>query len=291
MLATSDVESVSAVVPGLGVPVVQVATPVDAPAPPVFAPAPADAPAPPVDPDAIIVTAHKKPPKEDPLQAVNEKTFAVVDAVDHAVIRPVSTVYEHAIPRPVRTGLRNFLNNLREPIIFLNFILQVKPGRAAETLGRFVINSTVGIGGLVDVAIKRPFNLKPRANGFAFTLGFYGVKPGAFLFLPLIGPTTVRDLIGRTVDIAVLPSILGKPFNRPAYALATNAFRVLDERVEKDQKFKDYRSGPVTPYAAERADYLAARQSEIDELRLHRWWVHERKSPVTGQATPLCSSP
>lgn len=253
--------------------------------------APADRAPPPVDPDAIIVTAHKKPPPEDPLQGVNLKTFAVVDAVDQAVIRPASTIYEHVIPRPVRAGIRNVLNNLHEPIIFLNFALQLKIGKAAETLSRFAINSTIGIGGLVDVAVKHPFNLPLRANGFAFTLGYYGVKPGAFLFLPLIGPTTVRDLIGRTVDIAVLPSVFGKPFTRPLYRLTTNTFRVLDERVQKDQKFKDYRSGPTSPYAAERADYLAARQSEIDALREHRWWVHKRKIAGTGMATPLCSSP
>ncbi|MFX6258432.1 MlaA family lipoprotein, partial [Acinetobacter baumannii] len=88
-------------------------------------------------------------------------------------------------PVPVRSGIRNFLYNLREPIVFVNFLLQHKAGKAAETLGRFVVNSTVGVGGLFDMAKRRPIHLPRRPNGFADTLGFYGVKPGPFLFLPL----------------------------------------------------------------------------------------------------------
>ncbi|MCE3590054.1 VacJ family lipoprotein, partial [Escherichia coli] len=103
-------------------------------------------------------------------------------------------------------GIRNFFNNLSEPVSFLNFMLQIKPGRAAETVARFAVNTTVGVGGVIDVARRKPFRRPRRPNGFANTLGFYGVKPGPFLFLPLIGPTTVRDLVGLSIDRMVLPS-------------------------------------------------------------------------------------
>ncbi len=109
---------------------------------------------------------------------------------------PVAKAYKKSLPKPVRSGIRNFLNNLGEPIVFLNYLLQLKPGKAFETLGRFAINSTIGIGGLVDVAKKEPFNLPHRRNGFANTLGYYGVDSGSYLYLPIIGATTVRDLVG-----------------------------------------------------------------------------------------------
>src|SRR3546814_6026547 len=89
---------------------------------------------------------------------------------------------------PVRDGLGNALRNISEPVNFLNFLLQFKIGKAAETLGRFVVNTTFGVGGLVDVAKTKPFNLPYRRNGFANTLGFYGVEPGPYFYLPLVGP-------------------------------------------------------------------------------------------------------
>src|SRR3546814_2446438 len=91
-------------------------------------------------------------------------------------------------------GLGNALRNISEPVNFLNFLLQFKIGKAAETLGRFVVNTTFGVGGLVDVAKTKPFNLPYRRNGFANTLGFYGVEPGPYFYLPLVGPTTLRDM-------------------------------------------------------------------------------------------------
>ncbi len=197
--------------------------------------------------------------------------------VDKAFVGPVSMAYKHALPAPVRSGLRNFLDNLQEPMIFLNFMLQLKPGKAASTLGRFAINSTIGVGGLVDVAKKRPFNMPRRLNGFAFTLGYYGVKSGPFLFLPLIGPTSLRDVIGRVIDLSLLPTAIGKPFSQPAYTVSSNAIRAFDDRINNDDRFKQIKAGPITPYAAERAEYLKTRQAAIDELREHRWWASTKK--------------
>jgi len=218
------------------------------------------------DPNEIIVTARPRAPKSDPLQSLNADSFSVVQGVDDAVVGPVADVYEKALPSPVRTGLINFLSNLGEPVVFLNYLLQLKPGKAAETLGRFAINSTIGIGGLVDVAKKKPFNLPRRLNGFANTLGYYGVEQGAFLFLPLIGPTTVRDLFGRVVDLSVLPFAVGKPFNQLAYTLPSGIITSLDFRVEQDEQLQKLRDSN-DPYTATRELYLQKRQAEIDALR------------------------
>jgi phospholipid-binding lipoprotein MlaA len=251
------------------------APPVDAPAivePAVkMPPAPLAAPTPPPqnsenDPSEIVVTAGTPPPKEDPLQAVNVVSFKAVQAIDTAFVGPVAKAYETAVPSPVRSGVRNFLSNLHEPENFLNFVLQHKIGKAAATLGRFAINSTIGVAGLFDVAKKRPFNLPVRYNGFANTLGFYGVKPGPYFYLPLIGATTVRDFIGYSVDKLVLPVSVGKPFNTPTYTIPTGALSALDHRNRTAAEIEENRTGAVSPYAATRANYLARRQAEIDAL-------------------------
>lgn len=233
-----------------------------------------------VDQGAIVVTARPRADPGDPAQVINTISFSAVQSVDKAFVGPVSLAYKHSVPEPVRGGLRHFLDNLQEPVVFLNYLLQLKPGKAAETLGRFAINSTIGVGGLIDVAKKKPFNLPRHPNGFAYTLGYYGVKSGPFLFLPIIGPTTIRDLVGRWVDLLVLPLSIGKPFDRPAYGATTLVFRSIDERAEADERIRKMRDGSSDPYRALRDDYMRNRQAEIDALRDKR----SEPAPVVPEA-------
>ena len=216
--------------------------------------------------DTIIVTARQGPPPGDPVEAVNEVTFGAAQSVDNAFTAPIARAYERGIPEPIRDGLQNFLNNLNEPIVFLNFLLQLKIGKAIETVGRFVVNSTIGAAGLFDVAKKQPFVLPRRSNGLANTLGFYGVGPGPYLYLPLIGSTTVRDLIGQVVDLSLLPRAVGKPLTLPAVSISRGVLSSVIERVEKDEIFtRVQQSG--NPYAALREYYLKKRQAEIYVLK------------------------
>lgn len=221
--------------------------------------------APPPGTDVIVVEGTRAPPG-DPMVEVNALSYDVMQAVDDVLVAPVASVYRDVLPKPVRSGLRNFFFNLGEPIVFLNFLLQGKPGKAVETLGRFAINSTIGIGGLMDVAKKEPFNLPRRENGFANTLGYHGVKPGVYLVVPLIGPTTVRDLIGNLVDAATLPNLIGRPYNRPYYGVPAFTVRALDDRIVFDEKLETIRQSD-DPYATARETYLRNRQAAIDELR------------------------
>jgi phospholipid-binding lipoprotein MlaA len=170
------------------------------------------------------------------------------------------------MPRPIRGGVRNFLRNLGEPIVVLNFMLQLKPERAAETFGRFAINTTLGAGGLVDVAKRKPFNLPHRRNGFANTLGYYGVKPGPYFHLPLVGSTTLRDFIGNRLDLLVLPVALGGPITSPEFAIPAAVLGELDHRIEFDDELSKIRA-TRDPYVAARRYYLWRRQAEIDALR------------------------
>jgi phospholipid-binding lipoprotein MlaA len=216
-------------------------------------------------PGEIIVTGRKASP-DDPLEDLNSAAYNVTQTVDETFVAPVAFAYKEIMPRPIRKGLRNFLNNLNEPIVFLNFMLQLKPGKAFETVGRFAINSTLGAAGLVDMAKRKPFNLPRRRNGFANTLGFYGVKPGPYFYLPLIGSTTLRDFIGNRIDLFILPFALGRKFNRPEYMIPIGVLGELDHRIEFDDQLREIRA-TQDPYVAARKYYLQKRQAEIDALR------------------------
>ncbi|MCJ2180803.1 VacJ family lipoprotein [Novosphingobium album (ex Hu et al. 2023)] len=222
---------------------------------------------------AIVVTGHPPSPA-DPVEQFNAVSFQAVQAVDSAVVGPIAHTYKVTIPEPVRDGVHNALNNLDEPIVFLNFLLQLKPGKAIETLGRFAINTTLGVGGLFDVAKKKPFNLPRRSNGLADTLGYYGVGPGPYLFLPVIGSTTVRDLIARPFDLLILPTIAPKPFSDPKVALGKGILSALDEREQDDEKLARIH-GAADPYYVQREEYLARRRAEIDVLKGKRKSIYD----------------
>ena len=218
-------------------------------------------------PNEIVVTARGEAPPGDPLQEVNVASFRAVQSIDNALVGPVAMGYQGIIPEPVRDGVGNALRNLTEPVNFLNYLLQFKIGKAAETLGRFAVNSTFGVGGLFDVAKKKPFNLPYRRNGFANTLGFYGVEPGPFFYLPLFGATTLRDMAGNGLDMLVLPTAVGAPFNRTAYAVPTTVVRALNDRIERDAEIERLQQESIDPYVETRTIYLEMRQREIDALK------------------------
>ncbi|MET3712739.1 phospholipid-binding lipoprotein MlaA [Sphingomonas trueperi] len=212
----------------------------------------------------IVVSARARMPG-DPLEKVNALSFAVTNQIDDAVTAPASRVYAHVVPKPVRHGLRNFFANLGEPVVFANYLLQLKPGKAFETAGRFAINTTVGLGGTLDVAVRCPFNLPRRQNGFSDTLGFYGVKPGPFLFVPVAGPTTVRDVVGGLVDFFASPAMIGGPFRSRAYVISSATVRILDRRDRKEAMLDGVRKSD-DPYATRRNLYLQRQRERVEAL-------------------------
>ncbi|HEX8554947.1 MAG TPA: VacJ family lipoprotein, partial [Sphingomonas sp.] len=265
------VTGLALVVPPAAAQLVPAPTPVETPVPAVAAeptaeqqPVPVVAPVPAQDPNDVVITGRST--RGDPAQAVNLKVFEGTQAIDRAVVGPMAKAYKTKIPSPVRDGLRNFLGNLREPVVAFNYLLQFKPGKAAETLGRFAINSTIGVAGLIDVAERKPFRLRKRRNSFANTLGYHGVKPGPFFFLPLVGGTSLRDLVGVIFDQAVVPVGPVRPFRGDIYTVPLGLVSALDYRAEFDTDLERIRSGP-DPYTALREFYLARRQAEIDGLR------------------------
>lgn len=229
-----------------------------------------DATSPALSPDGgdgtIIVSASAS--RADPAAPLNKASFAAVQTADRIVIGPAAMAYAKVLPAPVRDGVHNVIYNLREPVTIVNCLLQHRVGRAGRALARLTLNTTVGLGGLFDVARRHPFGIPFRFNGFGNTLGFYGVGAGPYMFLPVFGPTTVRDLAGTLADNMFLPTLVGKPLTSAAYRIPSTVLGVLDDRLVKDARIRDVRSGARNPYLATRDAYLAGRREDI--AALHR---------------------
>jgi phospholipid-binding lipoprotein MlaA len=142
--------------------------------------------------------AQSAPPTPDPWESFNRKVFGFNEALDSTLIQPVARVYREKTPDLVRTGVSNFFGNLRDLWSAINSALQAKPGPTLDNAGRFVINTTLGIYGLFDVATH--MGLERHTEDFGQTLGRWGVPTGPYVVLPLFGPSTVRDGIGLIPD-------------------------------------------------------------------------------------------
>lgn len=162
---------------------------------------------------------------DDPWEGFNRRVFTFNDAVDRAVLRPVARGYRTVTPQPVQTGIGNFFSNLGELRTLLNSVLQGKPGNAGIAGARFVINTTVGIGGLLDYASH--MEITGREEDFGQTLGVWGVGEGPYLVLPLLGPSTVRDTAGLPADTYAYP-LTYLDEDKVRYALL--ALRIVDGR-------------------------------------------------------------
>lgn len=201
----------------------------------------------------------------DPLEKFNRKLFKISAGIDKVVFRPLAFGAGKAVSKPVRKGFRNFFRNLTEPLNFANGLLQLRPKRSFHSFKRFLINSVAGLGGVFDVAKSE--GLEYKYNGFGNTLARWGVGPGPYLFLPFVGPTTLRDLFGTTVDANVLPVAVGKPFDTFAYQAVRTVSGAINTRIENDEAFTALIAGAADPYATFRSVYLQNRAAEIRELK------------------------
>lgn len=139
----------------------------------------------------------------DPYESFNRRMYAFNDGLDRAVLEPAAKGYRAVTNPPIREGVGNFFSNLREPVTAANQLLQGKPADAGAAAGRFVINSTIGVVGVFDTASA--MGIQRKTEDFGQTLGVWGVKPGPYLVLPLIGSTNPRDLFGMVGDAAMDP--------------------------------------------------------------------------------------
>lgn len=203
------------------------------------------------------------PSAADPWEPANRFGFRVFMALDRAVIRPAAKAYQAVLPKPVRTGIHNVLSNLGEPVIGVNDIFQGRFHQAAKTTVRFVANSTVGIAGLIDVGART--GLPHHDNGFDLTLGRYHVVSGPYVFLPILGPSSVRDLFGICVDGVIDPLHWVSYPHRAAAGVGRTLVGGVDTRANNDAAFEALLSDATDPYATLRSVYLQNEQSQIDE--------------------------
>lgn len=145
---------------------------------------------------AVSGCAHTNP--RDPFETFNRGVYTFNDTVDRMVLKPVAQGYRAVFPQFVRTGVRNFFSNLDDITVFINGVLQFKLPQAFSDAGRFVLNSTVGLAGLFDVATH--LGLEKHNEDFGQTLGYWGIGSGPYLVLPFLGPSSIRDGIGRVAD-------------------------------------------------------------------------------------------
>jgi phospholipid-binding lipoprotein MlaA len=199
-------------------------------------------------------TAPKNPDPRDPLERLNRGTFAFNQSLDKAVIRPVVRGYRKVTPKIVRTGISNFFDNAEYPVVIVNNLLQGKVGSAASDTGRFLLNSTLGIGGLLDPASDA--GLERNNEDFGQTLGRWGMPSGPYVMMPFLGPYTLRDGLSGLAD----------DFVEPRHYLEDDSTRwllwaggQLDRRsgLSEAEAILD-RSGD--PYAFVRSAYLQRRQ-------------------------------
>lgn len=200
----------------------------------------------------------------DPMEGFNRGVWAFNDAADTVVIKPASTVYRTVTPIPARRGIVRVFQNLTEPLSFVNNLLQGKPGRAFNSLGRFLINSTIGIGGLADHATD--LGLKPTREDFGQTFAAWGMKKSPYLVLPLLGPSTVRDGVGTALQFATDPTqiLLSEAGATGTDRAIVTGVRLVDQRSQvTDSGFDAVLETSADPYAAARSTYFQRREAQI----------------------------
>lgn len=201
------------------------------------------------------------PAARDPWRRFNRRSFAFSGVLDRVIIGPVARVYRRITPAPLRRGLGNAVANLREPSTVVNGALQGRPNVSARAAARFVTNSTVGVLGLFDVAGRA--GLKREPADFGQTLGRYGIGQGPYLYLPVVGPTTLRDGLGAVVNL------LGDPVSQATgglstdFALGRSIVRGLDARAEGDETLQTIMTQSTDPYATIQSGYLQNRAAFI----------------------------
>ncbi|HDS1650146.1 MlaA family lipoprotein [Stenotrophomonas maltophilia] len=219
----------------------------------------------------------------DPWEPFNRKVHRFNVAVDNAVARPLATAYTHVVPRFARTGVSNFFSNLRSPVTIVNQLLQGRPDDAWDTLGRFLMNSTLGIGGLFDPASKAM--VANRKEDFGQTLGAWGWRRSRYVELPFFGPRTVRDVFGLAGDMPLSPI---RNIEEDKVRIGLQGLQLVDSRAQL-LAVDDLRSSAVDEYALVRDAWLQRRNYQIEnDLRGKRnRGQDDPNSPIPIDAMPM----
>jgi phospholipid-binding lipoprotein MlaA len=212
------------------------------------------------DPDAVADFEQTN----DPLEPTNRVFYAINDGIDTAILRPLAVAYRYAVPQVIRTHTRDVLNNLSKPVQLSDDIFQARPRRAGDTFMRFLINSTVGVAGIFDVATD--WGYPAHDTDFGITLALWGLPEGPFLFLPVLGPSSPRDAAGFGADVALDPfTWVGKGDTVTALNYTRYGLTAVDTRAGLLDDLDKIKAQALDPYATFRSLYRQHRQSQIDD--------------------------
>lgn len=196
----------------------------------------------------------------DPLRPFNVAMYHFNDKLYFWVLKPVAQGWRAAVPEPARKGVRNFFHNLGFPIRFANSLLQLKPDKAAAELGSFLLNSTFGVFGFGNLA-KKFYNLDPDAEDLGQTFGHYGIGHGFYLVLPIFGPSSLRDGVGRAGDYFINPLSYIDPWELKAGVRATDSVNSTSFRIGDYEAIKN---AALDPYEAIKSGYIQRRQESVN---------------------------
>ena len=219
---------------------------------------------------------------KDPIEGFNRAMFAFNEGLDTAILKPVATGYDTVLPSPVKTGVTNFFGNIEDVFIGVNNLLQGKIPSAASDFGRFLINSTVGILGLIDWASDA--GLEKHDEDFGQTFGRWGVGNGAYVVIPVFGPRTARDTVGLVLDSAVDPVGDHKPRGTRNAALV---LRLVNKRANLLPADKVVEEAALDNYSYMRDAYLQRRRNLIHDGNPPREVeadAEQVERPVTAEA-------
>ena len=215
--------------------------------------------APPAD-DPIAVAMHHE--ANDPMEPLNRGILEVNLMLDKALLKPVAFGYKEAVPYPVQTMIGNFMRNLRAPVVFVNDLLQGETERAGDTLARFLMNSGLGMFGVLDIASE--FGVPRHDEDFGQTAAVWGIEEGPYLMLPLLGPSSLRDAAGKVVDFFFDPLtyVSYGTFGYPRFIA-----QIVHVRARRYDEINRMEKTSLDFYATVRSLY---RQKRADEIRNRR---------------------
>jgi len=197
----------------------------------------------------------------DPLEGINRAVFGFNNIADRIILEPVAKGYKK-LPSPFQSGIGNFLNNLKLPLAAVNQLLQGQGKNAAESTGRFLVNSTIGVFGLVDVADN--LGLEQKEEDFGQTLATWGVGDGFYLVLPLFGPSNVRDTTGMIMTMMTDPVNSYAVSQGDSWAIPVRtAANAVDQRSQIIDEVNALRDNSIDYYAAVRSSYYQNRKAAI----------------------------
>jgi len=224
---------------------------------------------------------------DDPIEPANRALYGVSTRVDNAVVKPVARTYGDVVPASIRLHVTYFFRNLGAPRDFVNFVLVGRPRLAGTALMRFLIDSTLGVGGVFDVASA--FGYRRHATDLGLTLGFWDVPMGPYLYIPLLGPSDVRDAASAVGDVAPGPLTFvpgGTALTVTKYSFSS--VDAVDTRERALPTTDEIERTALDPYATARSLYQQNRQSAIEALRRANrgtvpvWFPAPRRAPTPG---------